>query len=64
MSRITMNDVAVMSVQYVQYTFPYYPNYLPDHMQRLEKMAQVYTEYGCKPVFFTEGILGNTAWDK
>ena len=24
MSRITMQDVAVMSVQYVQYTFPYY----------------------------------------
>ena len=47
-----------------QYTFPYYPNYLPDHMERLEKMAQVYTEYGCKPVFFTEGILGNTAWEK
>ena len=47
-----------------QYTFPYYPNYIPDHLQRLEKMVQVYTEYGCKPVFFTEGILGNTAWDK
>ena len=24
MSRITMNDIAVMSVQYVQYSFPYY----------------------------------------
>ena len=24
MSRITMQDVAVMSVQYVQYSFPYY----------------------------------------
>ena len=23
MSRITMNDIAVMSVQYVQYSFPY-----------------------------------------
>jgi len=47
-----------------QYTFPYYPNYLPDHMERLDKMARIYTEFGCKPVFFTEGILGNTAWDK
>ena len=24
MSRITMQDIAVMSVRYVQYTFPYY----------------------------------------
>ena len=47
-----------------QYTFPYYPNYLPDHLQRLDRMAQVYTEYGCKPVFFSEGYMGNKAWDK
>ena len=46
-----------------QYTFPYYPNYLPDHMERLECASRVMHENGCKPVFFTEGILGNTAWD-
>ena len=46
-----------------QYTFPYYPNYLPDHMARLERAAQVMHENGCKPVFFSDGILGNTAWD-
>ena len=47
-----------------QYTFPYYPNYLPDHMQRLECAARVMRENGCEPVFFTQGILGNTAWDQ
>ncbi|MBQ7208102.1 MAG: hypothetical protein IJS01_09935 [Lentisphaeria bacterium] len=46
-----------------QYTFPCYPNYLPDHMQRLACAARVMRENGCEPVFFTEGILGNTAWD-
>ena len=46
-----------------QYTFPYYPNYLPDHMARLELMARIMDEHGYKPVFFPEGILGNTAWD-
>ena len=47
-----------------QYTFPYYPNYLPDHMQRIELAAKcALVDLGCKPVFFNEGILGNTAWD-
>ena len=48
-----------------QYTFPYYPNYLPDHMQRIEEAARCMIEVGgCKPVFFNEGLLGNTAWEK
>lgn len=46
-----------------QYTFPYYPNYLPDHMERMERAARFTYEQGCKSVFFTEGIMGNTAWD-
>ena len=51
-------------VSHEQYTFPYYPNYLPDHMERMDLTARLYTEAGCKPVFFNDGILGNTAWDK
>ena len=47
-----------------QYTFPYYPNYLPDHLQRIEEVAKFYYEHDCKPVYFSEGLLGNTAWDK
>ncbi|MBE6365688.1 MAG: hypothetical protein E7053_08085 [Lentisphaerae bacterium] len=54
---------ALMSASHEQYTFPYYSNYLPDHMERLECAARVLTEYGCKPVFGNDGILGNTAWD-
>ncbi len=47
-----------------QYTFPYYPNYIPDHLQRIELAAKcVVEDLGCKPIFFNEGILGNTAWD-
>ncbi|MDD2480097.1 MAG: hypothetical protein PHS31_09420 [Victivallaceae bacterium] len=46
-----------------QYTFSYYPNYLPDHMERLECAARCMAEFGCEPVFFNDGILGNTAWD-
>ncbi|MBO5722228.1 MAG: hypothetical protein J6S19_03845, partial [Lentisphaeria bacterium] len=46
-----------------QYTFPYYANYLPDHMQRIETAARcLLAEGGCKPVFFNEGLMGNTAW--
>ena len=47
-----------------QYSFPYYSNYLPDHMARIERAARVMGEYGAKSVFFSEGVLGNTAWDK
>jgi hypothetical protein len=46
-----------------QYTFPYYPNYIPDHLQRIEEAVRCLVSVGgCKPVFFHEGLLGNTAW--
>ena len=47
-----------------QYTFPSYFNYLPDHMERMETAIRWATEEGYAPVFFAEGILGNTAWEK
>ncbi len=47
-----------------QYTFPYYHNYIPDHMERISKAAEVMVNNGCEPVFFARGILGNEAWDK
>jgi hypothetical protein len=47
-----------------QYTFPYYPNYIPDHLERIEEAARCLVEIGnCKPVFFNEGLLGNSCWD-
>ncbi len=47
-----------------QYTFPYYPNYIPDHMERIECAVRcVVEDLGCKPIFYNDGILGNTAWD-
>ena len=48
-----------------QYTFPYYPNYLPDHMQRIEEATRcLIAEGGCKPVFINDGLLGNMAWEE
>ena len=47
-----------------QYTFPYYHNYIPDHMERLSKSIELMVEAGCKPVFFPDGFLGNGAWGK
>ena len=46
-----------------QYSFPYYPNYLPDHLERLELTAKVMAEHGYHPVFFPQGVMGNPAWD-
>ena len=42
---------------------PSYSHYLPDHLQRIERACKHATESGYKPVFFTHGIYGNTAWD-
>jgi hypothetical protein len=41
-----------------QYFWPFYPNYLPDHPQRLDAAIRWVTEHGYKPVFFHEGFLG------
>ena len=47
-----------------QYTFPYYHNYIPDHMQRIECAAKCLYEGGCTPVFYSEGFMGNMSWGK
>ncbi|MFA6929427.1 MAG: hypothetical protein WCT05_03810 [Lentisphaeria bacterium] len=47
-----------------QYSFPYYKNYLPDHLDRIEQAVKLLSEYGCQPIFFSEGLLGNMAWEK
>ncbi|MBE6367329.1 MAG: hypothetical protein E7052_05400 [Lentisphaerae bacterium] len=47
-----------------QYTFPYYPNYLPDHMERIETAARCLVEGGCKAVFMNDGLMGNMAWEE
>ncbi len=47
-----------------QYTFPYYSNYIPDHLERIEAATRCMVEgWGCQPIFYNDGILGNTAWD-
>ena len=47
-----------------QYTFPYYCNYLPDHLKRLDLAVKTVVEAGYEPVFFSDGFMGNTAWEK
>ena len=52
------------AVGHEQYAFPGYAMYLPDYFQRLEACCRVPSELGYKPVFFQDGIFGNTAWGK
>lgn len=48
-----------------QYSFPYYESYQPDHFGKLETTIRLMVEEAnCKPVFYQEGLLGNTAWDE
>ena len=48
-----------------QYSYPYYQNYLPDHMERIEEAVRCLTEEGnCKAAFYNHGFFGNTAWEE
>lgn len=51
-------------VGHEQYAYPSYFNYLPDYFDRLEACCKIPTLLGYKPVFFQDGIFGNTAWEK
>ena len=46
-----------------QYTFPDYPNYVPDHLDRIMLTARLLKENGFQPVFFNDGLLGNMSWE-
>ena len=41
-----------------QYFWPFWRNYLPDHVERLDTAIGWVTEHGYEPVFFHEGLLG------
>ena len=47
-----------------QYSYPEYFNHIPDHLDRVEEACRLATEAGFAPVWFPEGLLGNTAWEK
>lgn len=59
----TRSDV-LEAVGHEQYAYTRYSNYLPDYRERLETCCRVPSELGYKPVFFQDGIFGNTAWEK
>ena len=50
------------AVGHEQYAFPFYAMFLPDYFKRVETCCRVPAELGYKPVFFQDGIFGNTAW--
>ena len=62
MRNITKCDI-IESVGHEQYAYDYYGKFLPDYFERLEACCRVPTELGYKPVFFQDGIFGNTAWE-
>ena len=54
---------AVKFGSHEQYSFPSYPNYLPDHFDRIALTARLFKESCFEPVFFNDGFLGNRSWD-
>ena len=51
------------AIGHEQYAYDYYGNFLPDYFERLETCCRIPTELGYTPVFFQDGIFGNTAWE-
>ena len=43
-----------------QYSYSWYQAWQPDHFERMETAVRMATEAGYKPVFFHDGLLGNT----
>ena len=54
----------IEAVGHEQYAYPSYENFLPDFFERLETSCRIPAELGYKPVFFQDGIFGNTAWEQ
>jgi len=56
---IDPNTAEIMDLfTHEQYFWPFYPNFIPDHPQRLDVAIRWVTEHGYKPVFLHEGFLG------
>ena len=53
----------IESVGHEQYAFKRYGNFLPDYFERLETSCRIPAELGYRPVFFQDGLFGNTAWE-
>lgn len=53
------NQAEIMDLfTHEQYFWPFYRNYVPDHVERLDRAIRWVTDRGYKPVFFHEGFLG------
>lgn len=53
------NQAEIMDLfTHEQYFWPFYHNYIPDHLQRMDTVLRWVTDHGYKPVFFHEGFLG------
>ena len=46
-----------------QYCYSDYFNYIPNHLDRIEFACKMASLKGYKPVFFNEGVMGNTQAD-
>lgn len=60
--KVSVGTEMLEIVGHEQYAYTRYFNYLPDYFERLETGIRVASELGYKPVFFNDGIFGNTAW--
>ena len=46
-----------------QYCYSDYFNYIPDHLDRIEKACELAAANGYSPVWFNDGLMGNMAWE-
>ena len=53
---------ALTLMSHEQYSYSDYFNYIPNHLDRVEEACKLAYELGYKPVWYTEGIFGNTSW--
>ena len=56
------DTISLMSHE--QYSYSDYFNFIPDHLDRVETACRLAYEAKYVPVWFPEGLLGNSAWEK
>ena len=62
-AEIENNRDTVSLMTHEQYSYSDYFNYIPDHLDRIEKACELAHKNGYVPVWFNEGLQGNMAWE-
>jgi len=63
-AELSSDREAISLMTHEQYSYPDYFNHIPNHLDRVEEACRLATEAGFRPVWFVNGVFGNTVWEE